>query len=91
MSWHYYCWALGYSSDQEFDPALRVVCDEVRSKRGHWCHIMYGQVLGPLVFNTVKARAEELGGSALMLTEFGTCSPDITHPDYQGEGVGHKT
>ena len=23
MSYHYYCWALGYSSDQEFDPVLR--------------------------------------------------------------------
>ena len=30
MSWHYYCWALGYSHDQEFDPILRVVCDDVR-------------------------------------------------------------
>ena len=29
MSYHYYCWALGYSSDQEFDPALRLVCDDV--------------------------------------------------------------
>ena len=69
MSYHYYCWALGYSSDQEFDPALRFVCDDV---------------LGPLVFNTVGARAEELGGSARMLTEFGECNPDISHPDYQG-------
>ena len=30
MSWHYYCWALGYSNDQEFDPVLRVMCDDVR-------------------------------------------------------------
>ena len=37
-----------------------------------------------MVFNTVEARAAELGGSALMLTEFGTCWPDVTHPDYQG-------
>ena len=69
MSYHYYCWALGYSSDQEFDPALRFVCDDV---------------LGPMVFNTAGARAEELGGSARMLTEFGECNPDISHPDYQG-------
>ena len=31
MSYHYYCWALGYSSDQEFDPVLRTVCDEVKT------------------------------------------------------------
>jgi len=69
MSWHYYCWALGYSNDQEFDPVLRVMCDDV---------------LSPLVFNTVQSRAEELGGSALMLTEWGTCWPDETQPDSQG-------
>ena len=43
------------------------------------------QVLNPLVFNTVEARAEELGGSALMLTEWGQCWPDVNHPDYSGE------
>merc|ERR1712241_46502 len=69
MSYHYYCWALGYSSDQEFDPVLRTVCDEV---------------LGPMVFNTVSARAAELGGSGTMLTEFGECTPSYSHPDYQG-------
>ena len=69
LSYHYYCWALGYGGDEPFDPALRVVCDEL---------------LGPLVFNTVKARAEELRGSATMLTEFGECSPRYDHPDYQG-------
>eukprot|EP00090_Calanus_glacialis_P022185 TRINITY_DN34234_c0_g1_i1.p1 TRINITY_DN34234_c0_g1~~TRINITY_DN34234_c0_g1_i1.p1 ORF type:complete len:569 (-),score=125.49 TRINITY_DN34234_c0_g1_i1:70-1554(-) len=72
MSWHYYCWALGYSSDQEFDPVLKAVCDDF---------------LGPLVFNTVDARAQELGGSASMLTEFGECSPSYDHPDYQGSIV----
>jgi len=69
MSWHFYCWALGYSSDQEFDPVLKAVCDDF---------------LGPLVFNTVDARAAELDGSATMLTEFGECSPSYDHPDYQG-------
>ena len=69
LSYHYNCWALGYGGDEPFDPALRVVCDEL---------------LGPLVFNTVKARAEELRGSATMLTEFGECSPSYDHPDYQG-------
>ena len=54
---------------QEFDPVLKAVCDDF---------------LGPLVFNTVDARAEELGGSATMLTEFGECSPSYDHPDYQG-------
>ena len=49
--------------------ALRVVCD---------------QILSPTVFNTVAARASELGGSATMLTEFGECSPSYDHPDYQG-------
>ena len=40
MSWHYYCWALGYSNDQEFDPVLRVVCDDVRiNKSVICCHI----------------------------------------------------
>ena len=33
----------------------------------------------------MEARASELGGSALMLTEWGQCWPDVTHPDYQGE------
>jgi len=69
MSWHFYCWAVGYSSDQEFDPVLKAVCDDF---------------LGPLVFNTVDARAQEIGGSATMLTEFGECSPSYDHPDYQG-------
>ena len=36
------------------------------------------------MFNTVEARAAELGGSATMLTEFGTCRPYFDHPDYQG-------
>merc|ERR1712215_384721 len=72
MSWHYYCWALGYSSDQEFDPVLKAVCDDL---------------LGPMVFTTVDARAKELGGSATMLTEFGECAPSYDHPDYQGSIV----
>ena len=29
MSFHYYCWALGYSSDGEMDPILRTLCDDV--------------------------------------------------------------
>ena len=29
MSYHYYCWALGYVSDDEADPVLTTVCDEV--------------------------------------------------------------
>ena len=29
MSYHYYCWALGYVSDDETDPVLTTVCDEV--------------------------------------------------------------
>lgn len=37
-----------------------------------------------MVFNTVQARATELGGSATMLTEFGECTPYFDHPDYQG-------
>ena len=36
------------------------------------------------MFNTVEARAAELGGSATMLTEFGECTPYFDHPDYQG-------
>ena len=43
------------------------------------------QVLGPMVFNTVSARASELGGSGTMLTEFGECTPSYSHPDYQGD------
>ena len=43
------------------------------------------QVLGPMVFNTVSARAGELGGSGTMLTEFGECTPSYSHPDYQGD------
>ena len=43
-----------------------------------------------MVFNTVEARAAELGGSALMLTEWGQCWPDVTHPDYEGEIVKFK-
>ena len=69
LSYHYYCWALGYGSDQQYDPELRILCD---------------QILSPLVFSTVAARASELGGSATMLTEFGECSPSYDHPDYQG-------
>jgi len=69
MSYHYYCWALGYASDESIDPILTTVCDDV---------------LGPMVFNTVQARATELGGSATMLTEFGECTPYFDHPDYQG-------
>jgi len=69
MSYHYYCWALGYASDEAIDPILTTVCDDI---------------LGPMVFNTVEARAAELGGSATMLTEFGECTPYFDHPDYQG-------
>ena len=85
MSWHYYCWALpyggdqvfrkdfnvvNYAYDQDYDPVLKAVCDDF---------------LGPMVFNTVDARAKELGGSATMLTEFGLCSPNYDHPNYTGE------
>merc|ERR1712142_408734 len=72
MSWHFYCWALGYSNDEEFDPVLKVVCDDL---------------LALLVFETVDARAEELGGSATMLTEWGQCWPSYDHPEYQGSIV----
>ena len=51
---------------------------------------LLSQVLSPLVFNTVKARAEELGGSALMLTEWGTCWPDVTQPDSQGAIIQYR-
>ena len=40
-----------------------------------------------MVFNTVSARAGELGGSGTMLTEFGECTPYFDHPDYQGVTV----
>ena len=46
---------------------------------------MFLKLLGPMVFNTVKDRAAEIGGSALMLTEFGECNPNADHPDYQGK------
>ena len=36
MSWHYYCWALGYAHEGEFDPVLRVVCDDVRIEKKYW-------------------------------------------------------
>jgi len=72
MSWHYYCWALGYGHpDVEYDPALKFICD---------------QVAGPIVFDTVDHRASELGGSASMLTEFGICVPSYDHPTYEGTG-----
>ena len=29
MSYHYYCWALGYASDESIDPILTTVCDDV--------------------------------------------------------------
>ena len=36
MSWHYYCWALGYAHEGEFDPVLRVVCDDVSIEKKCW-------------------------------------------------------
>ena len=45
---------------------------------------MCDDVLAPLVFETVEGRAEELGGSATMLTEWGQCWPSYDHPEYQG-------
>jgi len=70
MSWHYYCWALGYGHDSDpYDPVLRTVCDDL---------------LGTMVFNTVDARAQELGGSATMLTEFGICGGNYDEPASQG-------
>ena len=36
MSWHYYCWALGYAHEGEFDPVLRVVCDDVSIEKKYW-------------------------------------------------------
>jgi endoglycosylceramidase len=69
MSWHYYCWALTGHNNDPYDPAMRGLCDEV---------------MGPMVFNTVAARAEELRGSATMLTEFGICEPSFDLPDSQG-------
>jgi len=69
LSWHYYCWALKQgNSDHEYDPILRAVCDNG---------------LGPMVFNTVDARAKELRGSATFLTEFGECIPSFNHTDTQ--------
>ena len=32
MSYHYYCWALGYAGAEETDPVLSTLCDEVSSK-----------------------------------------------------------
>jgi len=70
LTWHYYCWAMGYGeSNQEFDPALRATCDGF---------------LGPMVFNTVVARASELRGSATMLSEWGNCEPEFDQPDIEG-------
>jgi len=64
LSWHYYCWAIGYgNSDNEFDPVMRAVCDNF---------------LGTTVFKTVQSRAAEIGGSATFLTEFGICEPNAT-------------
>ena len=37
-----------------------------------------------MVFNTVDARAKELGGSATMLTEFGLCYPSFDQPEDAG-------
>ena len=36
------------------------------------------EILGPMAFKTVDMRAEELGGSATFLTEFGTCYPNAS-------------
>merc|ERR1719481_1515601 len=70
LSWHYYCWAIGYGeSDGDYDPQVRALCDDY---------------LGPMVFDTVIARAKELGGSASMLTEFGICVPKYDQPDSEG-------
>ena len=33
MSYHYYCWALGYASDEAIDPILTTVCDDVSIKQ----------------------------------------------------------
>ena len=64
LSWHYYCWAIGYGENNEdFDPVLRAACDTF---------------LGPMAFRTVQDRAQELGGSATFLTEFGICEPNAT-------------
>ena len=28
LSWHYYCWAIGFGGDDDFDPVLRAACDD---------------------------------------------------------------
>jgi len=63
LSWHYYCWAIGFGGDDDFDPVLRAACDDF---------------FGPMVFRTVEQRAADLGGSATFLTEFGLCEPNAT-------------
>lgn len=71
MSWHYYCWAWGFNGGETepFDPLIRDLCDNF---------------LGPLEFETVQHRTEELGGSGRMLTEFGLCVPDIARQGSKG-------
>ncbi|TRY67375.1 hypothetical protein TCAL_12092 [Tigriopus californicus] len=71
MSWHYYCWAWGFNGGnaEPFDPLIRDLCDNF---------------LGPLEFQTVQDRTEEVGGSGRMLTEFGLCTPDITQQHSKG-------
>lgn len=63
LSWHYYCWAINGGNNDDFDPVLRAGCDTF---------------LGPMAFRTVQERAQELGGSATFLTEFGLCEPNAT-------------
>jgi len=71
MSWHYYCWAIGYgASDGPYDNVTRALCDDF---------------LGEMVFNTVHKRSTvDLKGSASMLTEFGICEPNYNLPDSLG-------
>ena len=74
MSWHYYCFALGYGngSDLPYDLGLKELCHTL---------------LGPSAFDAKGRRMPELAPkgfrSASMLTEFGLCKPDVKFPDSQ--------
>ena len=69
LSWHYYCWLIGYATaDEPYDMFTKGICDNV---------------LGPLVGYTSEERTTEIGGGR-MLTEFGTCHTNSSNPDGRG-------
>ena len=90
MSWHYYCWAIGYGQSDQAQVPEAIVVVAVLYKR---CVQEYDpvlrsfcdDVLGPMVFDTVEKRSGEIGGSASMLTEFGICEPRHSLPNSLGE------